>query len=157
MWWIRPDTFGPVGNAYGFRQQMHPRPAAHALRVQPVNINMLEVSAHQDPETVVVRSAEPRVMTNTADADITLSYCVAREPTMSAHGQLSRTCAEIEDVGGQHMRVPGGATVMMTVTPHRAGHVVVRGIDIAYARGAGRLWQRGHEITGLVVRVNVTP
>jgi hypothetical protein len=36
-----------------------------------------------------------------------------------------------------------------------AGRVVIRGMDITYARGSGHLWQRGAEATGPVVKMNV--
>lgn len=98
-----------------------------------------------------------RVVTNTADALITFAVCQrSGEPLIAADGTAALTCETVTDVAGRQVRLaPAARTTITTVTPRRAGRVVIRGMDVTYARGSVHPWQRGTQATGPVVTVNV--
>lgn len=151
-WWSRPGVFGEVGNGFRFSQ------TTQSLR--PVTVDMVQRSIHEDSETVELAAVSPRVRVNTANALITFAVCRReQEPFMSADGPASRVCEATSAVEGAALRLTPEATetITMTVTPRRAGRVVVRGMDVAYARGGSHLWQRGTEATGPVVVMRVRP
>jgi hypothetical protein len=151
LWWTRPSTFTPVGNAFGMRQT--------APDLHPVTFDMVQLPIHRSPETITVDSVEARPVVNTADALIAFAICQrsGRELFMSANGTAARSCDTVSDVAGEDVRLTpdGRTTITLTVTPRRPGRVVIRGMDVTYARGSDHLWQRGTQTTGPVVRVNV--
>ena len=152
LWWTRPSTFTPVGNALGMRQT--------APDLRPVTFDMVQLSNHRNPETITVDSVEARPVINTADALITFAICQrsdGRELFMAVNGTAARTCDSVTDVAGRDVRLTpdGRTTITMTVTPRRPGRVVIKGMDVTYARGSDHLWQRGTQSTGPVVRVNI--
>lgn len=150
LWWTKPKAFTAVGNGFSMKQT--------APKLYPVTFDMVQRSVHEAPETITLNGVRPRAVTNTADALITFAVCQRRgEPFMSADGAAGRSCETVTDVAGRQIRLTPAATttITMTVTPRRAGRVVIRGMDITYARGSGHLWQRGTEATGPVVKMNV--
>jgi hypothetical protein len=119
---------------------------------------MVQRSIHEDPETITLNGVRARVVTNTADALISYAVCQrSGEPFMAADGAAARSCEIVDDVAGRRVSLTPAATttITMTVTPRRAGRVVIRGMDVTYARGSDHLWQRGTQATGPVVKVNV--
>jgi hypothetical protein len=150
LWWTKPNTFTAVGNGFLMKQT--------APDLHPLTYDMVQRSIHEDPETITLNAVRARVLTNTADALITFAVCQrSSEPFMAADGTAARSCETVTDVSGQRVRLTPDATttITMTVTPRRAGRVVIRGMAVTYARGADHLWQRGTQATGPVVKVNV--
>ncbi|WKN46745.1 hypothetical protein [Nocardioides sp. Arc9.136] len=149
-WWTKPSTFTAVGNGFSTKQA--------ASNPHPVTFDMVQRPIHEDPETITVNGVRPRVVTNTADALITFAVCQrSGEPFIAADGTADRSCDSLADVAGRKVRLAPAATttIAMTVTPRRAGRVVIRGMDVTYVRGADHLWQRGTQATGMVVNVKV--
>ncbi len=150
LWWTKPNTFTDVGNGLSMKQTV--------ADLHPVTFDMVQRSVHEDPETITLNGVRPRVLTNTADALVTFAICQrSGEPFMSADGVAARSCELVTDVDGERVRLTPAATttITMTVTPRRPGQVVIRGMDVTYARGSDHLWQRGTQATGPVVKVNV--
>ena len=151
-WWTKPTTFGGVGNEFGFKQTTE--------TLHPVTIDMVQRSAHADAETITVHDVSPRIITNTADALITFAVCRRSGDSlfMAADGLAKRSCETLTEVEGQQVRLTGDAitTITMTVAPRRHGRVVIRGMEVDHTRGPDRLWQRGREATGPVVKLNVS-
>jgi hypothetical protein len=150
LWWTKPSTFTAVGNGFSMRQT--------APDLHPVTFDMVQRSIHEDPETITLNGVRARVVTNTADALISYAVCQrSGEPFMAADGAAARSCEIVDDVAGRRVSLTPAATttITMTVTPRRAGRVVIRGMDVTYARGSDHLWQRGTQATGPVVKVNV--
>jgi hypothetical protein len=150
LWWTKPTTFTSVGNEFRLKQTTE--------TIHPVTIDMVQRSVHEDPETITLNGVRARIATNTADALITYAVCQrSGEPFMAADGAAARSCEIVDDVAGRQVSLTPAATttITMTVTPRRAGRVVIRGMDVTYARGADHLWQRGTQATGPVVKVNV--
>jgi len=149
LWWSKPNTFPGVGNKFSMKQTVE--------GLHPITFDMVARSVDDDPETITLSGVRPRVVINTADALITFAVCQRGEPFMSAEGTAARSCEEITDVDGGQVRLTPAATttITMTVTPRRAGRVVIRGMDVTYARGSDHLWQRGSQVTGPVVAMKV--
>lgn len=150
QWWTKPSTFGEVGNEFGMKQS--------APDLHPITFDMVERSIQEDPESITLNGVRARVVSNTADAHITFAVCQrSGEPFMAADGAAARSCETVTDVPGRQVRLTPAATttITMTVTPRRAGRVVIRGMDVTYTRGSDHLWQRGTQATGPVVRVHV--
>lgn len=151
LWWTKPKVFGGLGNGFSARQTM--------ATLHPVTYDMIERSVHEAPESITVHQVSPRVRTNTADATITFAVCRRSGlPFMDAVGPASRSCDTVNAVEGQtlHLTPKASETVTMTVTPRRIGRVVVDGMEIKYARGAGHLWQQGSQSTGPTVAIRVS-
>lgn len=150
LWWTKPSTFTDVGNGFSMKQTVSD--------LHPVTFDMVQRSIDEDPEIITLTGVRARVGTNSAGALITFAVC-QREgtPFMSADGTAARSCETVADVEGQDVRLTPAATttITMTVTPRRAGRVVIRGMDVDYTRGANHLWQRGTQATGPVVKVSV--
>lgn len=148
FWWTEPDAFGGHGNGVGARQQ--------ATRMHPVSINMGE--AFGDDETITVHSVRPNLARNTAAADIDFVICEVRSPYGLADS-IDDACTSVEPVDDQRLRLGDALyddrAIMMTITPHRAGTVVVRGMWVDYTRDGHHLWQTGTELAGLDVRLRV--
>lgn len=152
LWWTKPTTFTGVGNEFGFKQSTE--------TMHPVTVDMVQRSVHAEAETITVNDVEPRVVANTADALITFAVCRQSEdsPFGSADGPAERSCETVHDVEGQQVRLTADATttITMTVTPQRHGRVVIKGMNVHYARDSGHLWQRGTQATGPVVKMKVS-
>ena len=151
LWWTKPSTFTAVGNGLSMRQT--------APDLHPVTFDMVQRSIDEAPETITLHEVRARIVANSADARITFAVCQrSGEPFMAvAGGTAGRSCETVTDVAGRQVRLTPAATstITLTVTPQRTGRVVIRGMDVTYARGADHLWQRGTQATGPVVKVNV--
>lgn len=146
-WWTKPNAFGSVGNEYGTRQR------ADAMR--PLSVEMSSPSLSDEP--VTLNGARANVVVNTADADFAFVVCHRTEPFIALSRDTSSLCDKAVPVDGQHLSGTDyeKKTIVMTVTPHRAGRVEVNGMTVDYGRGARHLWQRGAEATGPVVILRV--
>ena len=110
------------------------------------------------PESGRIRivRVQPRVAANTAGADLRVLLCRGRgpDPVGTAFGTAGRVCASVRDPGGVLLGrlTRGGDYLVLEVTPHRTGTVVVNGLHVEYRAG----WQRGAQDSGEVVVVRAT-
>ncbi|MDN4161106.1 hypothetical protein [Nocardioides abyssi] len=138
-----PTAFDSFGNGMAMRL---PEDGSRTL--------LVDVGYASSTETVTLRSARAAVVQNTANADIEFFVCGIRQRVGASFDPVEQVCSGTTAIGG-HRFVIGSEkeTVMMAVTPRRAGQVVLRGAIIEYARGARHLWQTGEERIGPVVRI----
>ena len=96
---------------------------------------------------VDVVTAVPRVVSNTADADLRLLLCHRRAgPIGTASGPADEVCDEVAAPAGAALR-PAAADfsgLVLEVTPRRAGDVHVAGVQIEYRSGL----RRGSGVSG---------
>ncbi|MFY9914308.1 MAG: hypothetical protein WAK18_06570 [Nocardioidaceae bacterium] len=124
---------------------------------QPLNVGMSYV--RERPATLRVDSARPRVLLNTAGADITVSVCRV-DPSRadasigSVYGDLSKWCREVVDPAGARMQLRDAAVsdqLILTIRPTRPGVVMVWGLDVTYGYGH----RHGTQHVGANVRFKV--
>ncbi len=124
---------------------------------EPLNIGMSYPQYR--PATFTVDSARPRVLLNTAGADITVSVCKV-DPSQadasigSVYGDLSKSCREVVDPAGARMQLRDNAVsdqLIVTIRPTRPGVVMVWGLDVTYGYGH----RHGTQHVGANVRFKV--
>lgn len=140
--WRHPDAFRPYGGS------------ADALDPAPVGRTTYFglMGAEEVTTRVVLTEASPRISLNTADATVEVLICDRRAGAPAGgvglqDEQMTHGVCDLGAVAGVSL-VPGGYPargVVVAVTPHRAGRVVVRGIDVRYDAG----WRRGSQHIGL--------
>lgn len=124
---------------------------------QPLNVGMSYVQ--ERPVTLTVDSARPRVLLNTAGADITVSVCrvdatQADSSIGSVYGDLSKWCRDVVDPAGARMQLRDDAVsdqLIVTIRPTRPGVVMVWGVDVTYGYGH----RHGTQHVGANVRFTV--
>lgn len=105
--------------------------------------------------TVSVIGVQPNVLVNTAKATITVVDCTPNLAEGGAigivDGRLHHWCTRVAPANGATMNVSGDSPdqLVMTVTPHQAGTVLIRGVHVTYSHG----WQRGPEDIGMSIRL----
>lgn len=142
-WWAtHPDRFDPVGDRWELPD---------AVIGQPILVGMFI-----DPGgAVTLRSAEPRVRTNTAHADIRVLVCDGRpdtEPVGSQRGSAAVACQAIHAPSGIRIgKVVSGRSrqLLLEITPRREGRVLVDGVRLSYRAGV----RFGADATGVVVDI----
>lgn len=101
LWWTKPTTFTSVGNVVGSK------PTTETMH--PVTFDMIQRSVHTGTETITLDEVSPRVVTNTADALITLAMCTREGPPfMAANGRAARSCATVTEFEGQQVHLTPG-------------------------------------------------
>lgn len=167
-----------VGGALGWQQGRQPGAFEQALsddgHFTPTHSGPLVVGAttwfgltypgasiplqRDDGERARLREAEPRVLVNTAQAEVELLVCVIDPAagvgavgSLSSQRDLDATCRETLPVGARPLRLSGGFAdqVVLRLTPTREGVVQVDGADVTYSY-AGRT---GTEHVGLGVQL----
>lgn len=145
MWWSQPTAFDARGNAITVTAQV----------ADPQTWN-LDVGESVSDEIVTLRSIEPVVVQNSADADIELVVC-RWKPGLDARlgadtGSLSKYCSDTSPVPGRAFNLdstdPQAESIIIRVTPKQRGRVEVAGVKVDYRRGWRHLWQTGTEHTG---------
>lgn len=132
-WWRHPETFRPADSeptvGLGERQ---------AVSEGTLHLRMSHVAPESEGDGVVtLRSAEPRVLVNDTDASFEVSVCTPVEGgIIGVTGPLERWCSDVSPVDGTNLDLePGGAYVVLSVTPTRPGQLRVQGVDLAYSDG----------------------
>jgi hypothetical protein len=141
-WRTHPDTFRGYGNAM----------TAPLSVSQRLHVGMTWESLEIEPRPATLHGATPRIVRNTADAEISFSLCRAeKEPIGSARGSLERWCSEVLPIEDAEMTLNADPRdiFIMTIRPTRPGVVRVRGADLTYTDG----WKRGTEHVGSLVVV----
>jgi hypothetical protein len=141
-WRTSPDTFRGYGNAMT-------GPLAVGQRL---HVGMTWESLKIEPRTATLHEASPRVVRNTADAEVSFSLCRSeKDPAGAVRGNLERWCTEVLPIDDTEMTLNAEPRdiVLMTIRPTKPGVVRVRGADLTYTDG----WQRGTEHIGSLVVV----
>ena len=129
--------------------------------IHPLSVDLVSHSVREKAEVVTLRDLEAVVQRDTAGATITFSLCQQR-PTrwLSANAGPERICTrvdELDQVAGVRVALNGDAaqTLVMTVTPERAGTVVIDGVEASYTRDAHHLWRHESVTVGPQVAITV--
>jgi hypothetical protein len=149
-WWSSPTVFGPPGNGISTTQSTD--------QLHELHVPMTEVSVHSPTYELVLKEARARVTANTAEATVGFAVCTpSGEGFVTATGDLSEHCAALSPVREATLTVNGNPDqfVVMSISPTRPGVVRISGMDLTYAHGWQRAWQRGTQPTGYHVRVRV--
>ena len=102
-------------------------------------------------DRIEVVEVRPRVSVDTADADITVRLC--RDTSRgAAAADPDQGCTPLAGVPARPVDLrPGAARLVVSVTPRRAGTVLIEGYDVTYVdRG-----HRGTEHAGRPLRLHV--
>ena len=115
---------------------------------KPQNVSMLPMQRDQEASTVHIESVHPRIVENSANADLTFAICTTNYPrdTSRLMPQLADVCTSIEPVDGVDLTIGSGSVqkLVMTVTPHQAGTVSAEGVEVTYSDS----WRHGTQRTG---------
>jgi hypothetical protein len=129
-WLAHPDAFGPVGSSARL-DGPHAAGAAMTGVMTYGPVDAVDLSAA--PRTVDVVSIEPRIVSNSADADVRLVLC----PDGAGPATTDAPCAgAVPFTGGQvALGYAPGQQLWVVATSHRAGTLVVDGYDVTYRDG----------------------
>ena len=115
---------------------------------QPHDIGLLSVNHEQEPATVHLDAVEAHVLENSANADVAFSVCTMDYPraTTGLMPPLADLCTSVVPVKGVDLTIGPGTVqqLVMTVTAHRPGTVLVEGVDVTYSDS----WRHGTQRTG---------
>jgi hypothetical protein len=152
MWWSEPNAFNALGNGMSTTQRVND--------LQTLNV---DVGVAQSAETVSLRDVEGVVFQNTADAEIEFVIC-RWKPGLDARlgadrGSLNGYCASTTPASTQKVNLdataPRAESIILRITPKKAGRIELHGINIEYQRGWRHLWQTGTEHTGPDITITV--
>jgi hypothetical protein len=141
-WRTHPDTFRGYGNA--MTSTLSPG--------QRLHVGMTWESLDIEPRAATLHEATPRIVRNTADAEVSFSLCRSeKDPIGAVRGNLERWCTEVLPIDDAEMTLNAAPRdiVLMTIRPTKPGVVRVRGADLTYTDG----WKRGTEHVGSLVTV----
>lgn len=104
-----------------------------------------------------LRDARPRVIANTAGAEVVLRVCERRPSQLGSFGNgddavVADYCRALTGVRGARLVVAPqgvGDYLVLSITARRPGEVLVSGVDLDYSYG----WKRGRQHVGDLVRV----
>ncbi len=136
------------------------QPVGSRLEVPMVVGEVLTIGLFARPVTgaVDVVAATPRVVSNTADADLRVLLCRwSAEPVGAARGSADEVCDEVAPAAGAVLRAAStaGAGLVLEVTPRRAGAVHVEGVRLEHRSGLRRV--SGVSGTSAIARVREAP
>ena len=102
---------------------------------------------------VTLTKAEPHMLVNTADAQISFHICVAgREGISSVHGDLSDWCQNVTELEGAEFPLSTTSPVdpiIMTISATNPGELKLQGMDLTYQQGFQNGMQRVGEYVWL--------
>jgi hypothetical protein len=158
-WVTHPHTFAPYGSGVGgpveVGEPSHYDIGLVALHEASPGEGDCEGDCEANDHTfaeVTIEDITPRVVLNTADAEIQLSVCT--DPNIDAiSGDLRSFCSSVTGVRGETVTLaPAKAQVIATITARRAGQVRIRGFDVRYRDGI----RRGDQHTGIFLRLRAS-
>lgn len=152
-WWTHPTFFDDFNGTF----VSSPRPLAESEMSMAVTF---PASDDESTGDLTLLGAQVVLADDSAPASASFSVChlaAGEEPSMVVD-DVAAECADLEPLRRGMAFHRGSARgegdyVVLTVGPTEPGRVRVVGVDLQYARGAERLWQRGTERIPLDVTV----
>jgi hypothetical protein len=127
-WLLTPDTIGGYGNETG-----------GTVRVgTTLYIGQMVKATSGRATEVTLDAVKPRVITNTADADVRVLVCTIGTGLIGATDRTSPYCSTARPFHGGHLELgysPGEEDILLAITPHQAGIVRVDGVHVRYRDG----------------------
>lgn len=133
LWWfIHPTVFHPVNTeAWSYKYDN--------ADMETVHIGMAYPKKSYWDSTVRLTDADPLVLENTADAEITIHVCHERGIGIgSVTGSLREYCKSILNLAAEPtltLAPQARERLILTITPRRSGRVRIVGIDLTYRHG----------------------
>lgn len=133
LWWLtHPTVFHPADT----KSWSHKYDKAD---METLHIGMAYPKKSYWDSTVRVTAAEPLVLENTADADITVHVCHERGIGIgSVTGSLRGYCKTILNLAAEPtltLAPQAREQLILTITPRRSGQVRVSGMNLTYRHG----------------------
>jgi hypothetical protein len=133
LWWLaHPTVFHPADT----KSWSHKYDKAD---METLHIGMAYAKKSYWDSTVRVTAAEPLVLENTADADITVHVCHERGIGIgSVTGSLRGYCRTILNLAAEptlKLAPQAREQLILTITPRQSGQVRVGGMNLTYRHG----------------------
>lgn len=133
LWWlIHPTVFHPADT----KNWSHKYNSAD---METLHIGMAYAKKSYWDSTVRVTAADPLVLKNTADADITVHVCHERGIGIgSVTGNLRAYCKAILNLAAEPtltLTPQAREQLILTITPRQSGQVRVAGMNLTYRHG----------------------